>query len=276
MCMTRNINKGHCMVCGCVVMAGEGFRREVRGRGYRVFCDRHASNLEMYHASSRYRADSIGTPKKMPLTRQLVGVEIEIDTSRTDAIYLRFRGTLERVGYCLESDCTVRGGEAPSPKMQGLAHISKVLQNNEDIFYAFTENTGAHIHTACSKVEYLRRYYHSIFVPFSEYLERHNEAWLIEKFGSGFRHYAQAIDRYSDALDHSNVVNLQHSNTIEFRLPRIRERHQFMDDLKFWREVGFLIENFDFKPNADKETRKASAKTCGDLIVRLAIKYFGA
>ena len=274
--MERNRNKAHCLVCGIEVKAHEGYRRYVRGRGLRVFCNRHACNLEGYHTSDRYRADSIGTTKKMPLTRQLVGVEIEIDTYRDDTIYLRFRGTLERVGYCLESDCTVRGGEAPSPKMQGLAHISKVLQNNEDIFYAFTENTGAHIHTSCSKVEYLRRYYHSIFVPFSEYLEGHSEEWLVEKFGSGFRHYAQAIDRYTDPTDHSNVVNLQHSNTIEFRLPRIRERHQFMDDLKFWREVGFLIENFDFKPNADKDIRKASAKTCGDLIVRLAVKYFGA
>lgn len=274
--MERNINRGHCLVCNCVVEAGEGFRRYIRGRGKRVLCERHASSLEGYHSSSRYRADSIGTPKKMPLTRQLIGVEIEMDTYRDDETYLRFRGTLERVGYCLESDCTVRGGEAPSPKMQGLAHISKVLQNNEDVFFVFTENTGAHIHTSCSKVEYLRRYYHSIFVPFSEYLERHDETWLIEKFGSGFRHYAQTIDRYTDPTDHSNVVNLQHSNTIEFRLPRIRERHQFMDCLKFWREVGFLIENFDFKPNADKETRKASAKTCGDLIVKLAVKYFGA
>lgn len=273
--MERNVNKGHCMVCGCVVAKGEGFRRMVRGRGFRVFCERHAIGLEGYHNSSIYRADSIGTNKKMPLTRQPLGVEIEIDTYRDDDIYLRFRGTLERVGYCFESDCTVRGGEAPSPKMQGLAHISKVLQNNEDVFYAFTENTGAHIHTACSKVEYLRRYYHSIFVPFSEYLKRHSEAWLIENFGSDFRSYAQPIDRYTDPTDHSNVVNLQHAHTIEFRLPRIRERHQFMNDLKFWREVGFLIETFDFKENSDKETRKAVAKVCGNEIIKIAIKYFG-
>lgn len=274
--MERNINKGHCLVCGITVEKGNGFRRLVRGRGMRIFCSRHAQNLEGYHTSERYRAESIGTTKKMPLTRQLVGVEIELDTYRDDTTYLRFRGTLERVGYCLESDCTVAGGEAPSPKMQGLAHISKVLQNNEDVFYAFTENTGAHIHTSCSKVGYLRRYYHSIFVPFSEYLESHSEEWLVEKFGSSFRHYAEAIDEYTDPTDHSNVVNLQHSNTIEFRLPRIRERHQFMNNIKFWREVGFLIENFDFKEDADKDTRKASARTCGDLIVRLAVKYFGA
>lgn len=273
--MERNIYRGHCLVCGCVVNSGEGYRRLVRGRGYRIFCSDHAIGLEGYHESASYRADSIGTDKKMPLTRQTVGVEVEIDCDRDDETYRRFRGTLERVGYCFEHDCTVRGGEAPSPKMQGLAHISKVLQNNEDIFYAFTENTGAHVHVSCNKIEYLRRYYHSIFMPLCDYISGHSDAWKIEVFGSAFRGYAQPITETSSATAHANFVNLQHDHTIEFRLPRIRERHQFMQVLKFWREVGFMIDNFDFHENEDAFTRKLYAKKCGFAIVKLANKYFG-
>ena len=274
--MERNINKGHCLVCGCVVESGTGFRRYVRGRGKRVLCERHASSLEYYHDSDTFRADSIGTNKKMPLTRQLVGVEIEMDCAKTDEIYLRFRGTLERVGYCLENDCTVRGGEAPSPKMQGLAHISKVLQNNEDIFYAFTNNTGAHIHTSTSRIDYIRRYYHSIFLPLNDYIKAHSSEWRVDRFGSDFRGYASSIDEYTDPENHENFVNCQHENTIEFRLPRIRERHQFMNCIKFWREVGFLIENYNFNPTSDSTTRKDMARKCGQEIVKLAVKYFGA
>lgn len=275
--MERNIKRGHCFVpeCNCIVEKGEGFRRFVKGRGMRVFCPRHAFSLEAYHESEAYRADSIGTEKKLPLTRQTIGVEIEIDCDRNDEAYLAFRGSLERVGYCFEHDCTVMGGEAPSPKMQGLAHISKVLQNNEDIFYAFTENTGAHVHVSCNKIEYLRRYYHSIFMPLCDYISSHDDAWKIEIFGSAFRGYAQPITMASSATAHANFINLQHGHTIEFRLPRIRERHQFMNVLKFWREVGFMIDNFNFHEDGDSLTRKTYARKCGFAIVKLARKYFG-
>ena len=266
--MERNINRGHCLVCGCVVESGEGFRRMVRGRGKRVFCLEHAQGLECYHGSSAHRAESIGTTKKMPLTRQMIGIEIEIDCDRLDDTYLRFRGTLERVGYCFEHDCTVRGGEAPSPKMQGLAHISKVLQNNEDIFYAFTENTGAHIHTTTSKIDAIRNNYHKLFIPFCSYLENHSEEWLEDTFGSSFRGYAEAIDEYTDPWEHTNFINVQHDNTIEFRLPRIRERHQFMNVLKFWREVGFYLEN--------SKINYETAERIGKEIVNIAKRYFGA
>ena len=275
--MERNIKRGHCFVpeCNCVVEKGEGFRRFVKGRGMRVFCPRHAFSLEDYHDSITYRADSIGTEKKLPLTRQTIGVEIEVDCDRHDNAYLAFRGSLERVGYCFESDCTVRGGEAPSPKMQGLAHISALLRNNENIFYAFTENTGAHIHTYCNDISYMRRYYHSLFVPLCEYIKAHDSAWMINTFGSTFRGYAEAITINTYPERHSNFVNVQHSNTLEFRLPRIRERHQFMNVVKFWREVGFMINNFDFHKNGDSNTRKRYAMKCGEEIVKLARKYFG-
>lgn len=273
--LERNVNKGHCMVCGRVVLSGEGFRREVRGRGKRVFCSEHALGLECYHGSDTYRADYIGTHKKMALTNQLIGVEIEVDGDREDALYQRFRGTLERVGYCFERDCTVIGGEAPSPKMRGLAHISKVLQNNEDAFVYFTNDTGAHIHTSTSKIDYIRRYYHSIWLPLCSYISSHDADWRVLKFGSDFRHYAQKInaDTYEEA--HENFVNVQHDNTIEFRLPRIRERHQFMNVLKFWREVGFYIENYDFHESDNSVNRKTYATKCGTDIVKIAVKYFG-
>lgn len=274
--MERNINKGHCMVCDRVVLAGQGYRREVRGRGKRVFCSRHALNLEDYHDSDMFRADYIGTQKKMPLTNQLVGVEIEIDADMQDALYQRFRGTLERVGYCLESDCTVAGGEAPSPKMRGLAHISKVLQNNEDAFVYFTSNTGAHVHTSTSKISYIRRYYHSIWMPLFYYINGHDTEWRIEKFGSDFRHYACKINNETYPENHSNFVNVQHEHTLEFRLPRIKERHQFMNVLKFWREVGFFLENYDFQESSlSSANRKEVASKAGREIVKIAIKYFG-
>lgn len=274
--MERNKKFGHCLVCGCEVVSGEGYRRFVRGRGLRVVCVDHASNLMSYHGSEALRADEIGTEKKMPLTRTTIGVEIETDgQSRTDEKYLRFRGTLERVGFVFESDCSVRTGEAPSPKMQGLATMSAILRNNQDVFDLFTENTGSHIHVQCDDIAYIRRYYHTLFVPFCEYLESHSDTWLINNFGSDFRYYACKITRYTDCMNHANFINVQHEHTLEFRLPRIREYRQFVELLKFWREVGFFLNNFDFEKTSEATTRKRKASEAADEIVKIARKYFG-
>lgn len=275
--LERNIKAGHCLVCGRRVMANEGFRRMVRGRGLRVFCVDHADSLMRYHGSVALRAESIGTPKKTTLASTTVGVEIETDGASThDEKYLRFRGTLERVGFVFESDCTVRTGEAPSPKMVGLATISAILRNNQDCIYLLdTPNTGAHTHVGVSDIEYLRRYYHSIFVPLSGWLARHSTEWLIEKFGSGFRYYAKEITPYSNVMEHANVVNMQHDHTIEFRLPRITGYKQYMQVIKFWREVGCFLNHYDFKKDADPATRKSRAKQAGVEIVKLAMLYFG-
>lgn len=277
--MDRNLNKGKCLVCGRIVYGGEGYRRYVRGRGLRVFCEEHANGLEHYHGSISLRAESVGTEKKTGLASTTVGVEIETDgASRCDSKYLRFRGTLERVGFVFESDCSIRTGEAPSPKMNGLATISSILRNNQDIIEELlnTDNTGAHTHVYCNDITYIRRYYHSIFVSFCEWLSAHESMWLVDNFGSDFRYYACKISSTSDALNHSNFVNVQHDNTLEFRLPRITGYKQYMKVIKFWREVGFMLNNFDFHKTADAPTRKRYARQAGDEIVKLATKYFGA
>lgn len=275
--MEANRNKGRCFICGCVVNAGEGKRREVRGRGKRVFCNEHAISLERYHHSEALRADSVGTEKKTPLARTTMGVEIETDASSVyDEKYLRFRGTLERSGFIFEDDCSIRTGEAPSPKMIGLATISAILRNNQDCIYMLdTPRTGAHTHVYCNDIYYMRRYYHSIFIPLCEWLSGHSDEWLVKNFGSSFRDYACQIDRYSRPTNHSNFVNAQHEHTLEFRLPRIREYRQFMKVLKFWREVGYFLNNFDFEKTADAGTRKKRAKEAGAEIVTIATKYFG-
>ena len=278
--LERNINKGHCFIagCNCEVKAGEGYLRYVRGRGKRVFCAEHATGLECYHGSEYLRADHIGTPKKTALAATTVGVEIETDAEdRQDEKYLRFRGTLERVGFVFESDCSIRTGEAPSPIMRGLATMSATLRNNQDCIYMLnTSRTGAHTHVAVDDIEYLRRYYHSIFVPFSEYLESHSTEWLVENFGSAFRGYASKINMNTSVMNHENVVNMQHAHTIEFRLPRITGYKQYMKVLKFWREVGLFLNTYDFQKNADSVTRKSKAMKAGREIVGIAEKYFGA
>ena len=137
-----------------------------------------------------------------------------------------------------------------------------------------TPRTGAHTHVGVDDMPYLRRYYHSIFVPFCEWLESHNSEWLVDKFGSSFRGYACKINRTSDVYNHSNVVNMQHEHTIEFRLPRITGYKQYMQVIKFWREVGLFLNTFDFDKEAEAGVRLEKARKAGEGVVSIAKKWF--
>ena len=120
----------------------------------------------------------------------------------------------------------------------------------------------------------MRRYYHSIFLPLNDYIDSLGAERRVEVFGSDFRYYAMKINENSDPQSHSNIFNTQHLHTLEFRLPRVIGYKQYMNVLKFWREVVCYINNYDFKEDADAVTRKATARTCGGALVKIAKKYF--
>ena len=120
--MERNINRGHCFVCGNLVPARQGYRRLIRGRGMRVVCERHSTGVEFYHGSEAYRADKVGTAKKSSLAKTTVGIEWEMENLHSDyEKALAVRGALERAGFALEHDGSLEDGwEAPSPKCEGV------------------------------------------------------------------------------------------------------------------------------------------------------------
>ena len=118
-------------------------------------------------------------------------------------------------------------------------------------------------------------YYHSLFGGFQSWLENIGVEKRKEIFGSDFRNYAKRVDMENHAAPvHGSFINVEHNNTLEFRLPRIVSHKQYIKIVKFWREVGCTINHFDFCKNADATTRKVKAKECGAYIVQIALKYF--
>lgn len=279
----RNINRGKCYECQDRLEKGEGYRVYIMGRGIRMVCRKHYSNngLLSYHGGDRTNTPSIGTEKITPLAKQLVGVEVETVKGVSEANlseYTTLRQLLQKsFATEAEEDCTV-SAEFPSEKMQGLAKISKVLQSMEKhdlIKYVADNSCGAHIHTSINDIEYIRRYYHSLFLPLYNYISAMSRQERLEVFGSDFRGYAMRINEDTNPRTHENFVNCQHRDTIEFRLPRIIGYKQYLTCVKFWREVGLLLNTFDFdKNNTDNTVRLRNAKKCGGEIVALAIKYF--
>lgn len=282
----RNINKAHCLYCDEELLRGEGYRVFIPSLGKRVVCPKHyaTNGLLSYHGNKREREDNgsitIGTPKKLPLTKTPVGVEVETKKyyDNNSSEYTTLRMLLQRSFVVkAESDITV-SAEFPTEKMQGLATISKVLQSMENhglIKYVKDNDCGAHIHVQCDDILYVRRYYHSLFIPLFNYINNLSRGERIRTFGSDWRYYASQINTDTNPMVHENFVNVQHNNTIEFRLPRIIGYKQYMQVIKFWREVGYYINNFDFdKTNPDNNIRVSKAMICGVGIVNIAKKYF--
>ena len=278
--MERNINRGHCFVCGEVVEKGEGFRRKIRGRGVRVVCTRHISERgEGYHQSETLRKDKVGTTKKSALAKTTIAIEWEMENMHDDIeAFAAFRGALERAGFVLEHDGSLSDGlEAPSPKCEGAKSLSALIHSaevrGEDKFLR-GEDCGMHIHANAENMEVYRNWYHTLFIPFCEWLDSKSMDFCEANFGGKFRYYASAINRNSDVWNHCNFVNMQHSHTIEWRIPRYVSACQTVILLKFWRKVLWMLNDTDWKENADRATRKAIAEEAGKKIVKIAEDTF--
>ena len=273
-----------CCICGRVVPAYDGYSIVVRGKGSngRVFCRQCGNGTWSYGIGND---KIIGTDKKGVLESTTVGVEVELVNIDNEKFY-SIRRQLGFMGFhnvntnrnLPQSDCTV-DTEIPTPIMQGLSSLSALLRNAEkrgELVCTNNRQCGAHVHVYCNDVDYIRRYYHSIFSGFQSWLDTIGADKRIEYFGSDYRNYAKRVNMdICENPEHGSIVNVEHDNTLEFRLPRIVSHKQYIKVVKFWREIGCTINHFDFCKNADATTRKAKAKECGAYIVQLALEYFG-
>lgn len=274
----HNKNKAHCLCCGDVVLSGEGYRVFIPSKGNRVVCRLHYgnNNLVSYHNNASAQREIIGTEKITPLAKTKLGVEIETygNTTEINSVRAYFENIFI---VSAESDCTV-SAEFPTSIMEGLNRISKVLQSLEyhnALSILNNSHVGAHIHVECNDIPYIRRYYHSIFIPLFDYINEKSYECRVNFFGRDFGEWCSKININTTPTTHSNFINTQHNNTLELRLPRVTSYKQYMQVLKFWRECGYTINNFDFCKNSnDNIIRKQKARECGLLLVTIAKKYF--
>lgn len=277
----RNRKKGHCFICNAIVEAGEGFRRKVRGCGSnpRVFCSRHAEGLMGYHQSAQFRKEKVGTEKTSTLAKTTIGIEWETENNNIDReLYLEMRGALERAGFVFESDCSLdNGSEAPSPKCEGVKSLSALIHSmearGEDV-YLRGNNCGMHIHAYADNMEVYRNWYHTLFTPFCEWIDNKSNDFCNANFGGKFRYYASKINNNTEVMRHSNFVNMQHSHTIEWRIPRYVSACQTVILLKFWRKVLWMLNNTEWHEGENFTTRKAAAVKASQNIIKIAEDTF--
>ena len=138
-----------------------------------------------------------------------------------------------------EEDCTVHA-EFPTGAFQGINSLSKLLDSFEryGILEALTANPacGTHIHAGCTCVMYVKRNYKDLFKPLADYIHNMEPADRIKYFGSDFRDWAIYPD-WEEPEKHTNIINTQHCNTLELRLPRCTSAKQYLQCVKAWRAV---------------------------------------
>lgn len=252
-----------------------------RGNRNGWMCDFHARRLEDYSEENDFRK---GNRKQNENT---FSMEFETAASSQKA-----RGELLNFGFLPTSDCTVNV-EYKSPIYEGLNAISKQLVSIEkmvnDTEIAIGNNCGTHFHVGHASyitpetMGYIRRFYHSIFLPLCNHMES-NRQQTIDFWGRDFTYYASPITASTSSTDHCNFINLQHSYTIEFRLAKFQNAKQYMNIAKFAKDAtNAIIENFikhfndtDFdqtRYNNITAYRKHKANITANKILKLYIKY---
>lgn len=262
----RNIRECGCCQDGCGKRGGRGTMKAVlavgKGHGFRYLCPDHygLNGLMSYHSNSA-DVTYIGSRKNSDLASTPVGVELEIVLKNKEDIALLniFRTSLANYASARqEEDATVHA-EFPTGAFIGINSLSKLLDsfNRYGVLEALTDNKscGAHIHAGCTCVEYVRENYKALFEPLAYHISNMSANDKIKYFGSDFRDWAQYPD-WDFSKDHTNIFNVQHSYTLEFRLPRCINSKQFIQCVKAWRAVVCEINTHYTEETAEKIGKK--------------------
>ena len=274
-----------CRKAKCLYCNNEGtVKISLAARGGRAayLCDYHASTMgdEGYSRENDKRRGNANHGFTFSL-------ELEMHNP-TPAM----RAELESVGFIPTADCTT-DTEFKSPIYESLKPLPKKLATLEAMLEGghgnITEADGTHFHVGHKDsinpqtMDYLKRFYHSLFVPLCEAMKADPEA--TEKlFGRNFVYYASPINTSTNPMNHANFINLQHSYTIEFRLCKFQNAEQYVKVAKFCKDCTNAIianfiehfndEEFDTRRYSNKtEYRKHKASVTAQKLVKLFEKY---
>ena len=135
-------------------------------------------------------------------------------------------------------------------------------------------------------MNYIRRFYNSIFVPLSDAITETPEQ-AAQLFGRGFNRWARPIDMNTHAEIHENFINTQHTYSLEFRIVKYQNADQMMKVARLVKAIGnCIIENFIKHFNDDdfdrtryatiRDYRLHKAQVTGNKIVKLYMKAINA
>ena len=281
-----------CCVPNCGAEGVHGFEVRQRGGISKAYvCEHHKELNEAYSADNLH---FIGEPKANGDT---FSYELELSDCS-------FSGRVElAVNHFLPTNDNTVFVEMKSPIYNGLNGLSKYLKSVEDLMKSGNISNaetwqywcGTHLHTGnrgfkrngldipainADTMDYVRRYYHSLFVPLCQVMEQYPE--VVKKlFGRDFGTWARKIDGSTDSMEHRNFINVQHDTTLEWRLSFFVNAEQYQKLAHFCRDAMhdiqtmFLytaLQNEGDTPN-EKQARKSAAQKTGAALAKLFERY---
>lgn len=277
-----------CTRCGAQGHFTMMHRLEKNNRGQRgaYICDRCNTEIHSYYAENN---ELRGADTVHPFT---YGMENETTYSNA-----KCRSELYEYNMLPTSDCTVDVEYKSSIEnsLKSFSHLWKVMDRLiADGDMEIGSTAGSHFHVGhrdlnSETIGYVRRFYHSLFIPLSEAMKANDEATR-ELFGRGIDEYnsegqcwARSIDERTNPLNHTNFINLQHDKTFEFRMAKFQNSKQYMRMAKFATKVTEIVMNnfvahfndntFDTsRYNNITEYRKHKAQVAAQKIVKAYMK----
>ncbi len=262
-----------CFKCGA-----EGtVRIQIARRGNRnaYLCETCATEKRSYY----YESTEIRGKEKV--CKDTFGVELETSFSSD-----RARAEIVMNDYVPTHDCTV-DTEYKSPIMIGLNQFSKHCATFERLMaegeLGIDNTCGTHFHygNPSLNIDYVRRFYHSLFLPLCEEMKLNSEG-NVALWGRDFGTWARPITDGTYPEEHTNFVNVQHTHTIEFRICKFRNAKQMMAAARLCKKIGNIVIGFcdsfnDAPKDATRyrsitEYRKHKASVAGNKIRKAYIK----
>lgn len=250
-------------------------------KGWHYMCPTCYESQESYSTdNSTFKGDGLKGRKNS------ISLEFEVSTRNRKPHQF-----LAQYGWLNTSDCTVQA-EYKTPiytgSLNALVRIYKSIDKNFNVAlwgndYGTHTNVGHQDKINAITMQYLIRFYHSLFVPLSNHLKA-NTNKTIDLFGRDFTYYASYINEHSNPQEHTNFINLQHTTHIEFRLCKYINAHQFAICNKFCVDsVNCIITNFinhfndlslDTDTNQAKQKyRKKKADVTANKLIKIFEKY---
>ena len=268
-----------CQCPNCSNLGKYAYPVRRRGNNNAYLCDYHRRSLESYYTEHSNR---LGTPKANGMT-----YSIELETMHPD-----FQARLELclAGFLPTSDGTV-DAEFKSPIYEGMNAVKAFLPSIQWLInngsMAIDYHCGTHFHCGHHTLinpltmSYIRRFYHSLFVPLSDAMYS-DRAKAESIFGRDFGEWNTPLSVRTSAENHTNFINVQHEYTIEFRSMFFKNDKQYSNGADFCRKVSEIVCKFfcekivsmglmegqSLTEEQKSEVRKAAEKT-GRKLVKL-------
>lgn len=287
--MARQTAKCTCCNRDFFVVDMVGTAMPNRGGRVAYMCRDCAQRNRYYHTSN---TELQGKAKQNNVR---VGHEIEVAYNDDYA-----RNILFEYGCIPTNDSSLHGNrtcEFVTGIQQGLNISSKMWVTLESLVQGghiqINDSCGTHFHISINNMEdgngrqvymdYIRRFYHSLFVPLAKEMANNPEKTR-KLFGRNFTGYATNINENSSANSRYNFVNVTNNSNIEFRLNRFTTAKQAQELTKMEVEMVKAIvtnfcEHFNDTPNDARRYptktsyRKHKAQVAGQKLVKLFHKY---